>query len=171
MKKLKLIETKRTLLSGDAAREIVVYNIGHYKVRAVYYHSNFMNLIVLNNDGTKYLPDIFAIDDEKGNIVNFRIQTTSYGSLAVEEIEKVVALLKESISVVEILKKEFIKPTEEKTFYVYMDSPCGTELLGKSNDINVAEEIKAKKDAEWKTGYLWHTRISETEEKEITCWD
>ena len=52
-----------------------------------------------------------------------------------------------------------------------MDSPYGTELLGKTKDRKEAEEIKAKKDAEWQIGYLWHTRISETEEKETFYLD
>ena len=56
-------------------------------------------------------------------------------------------------------------------FYVYMDSPCGTELIGSSEDRKRDEEIQAEKEAEWKPGYLWSTRITEKEEKEFTCFD
>lgn len=56
-------------------------------------------------------------------------------------------------------------------FYVYMDSFYGTELIGKSEDIKVAEEIKAEQDAKWEPGFLWSTRITEKEEKEFSCFD
>ena len=56
-------------------------------------------------------------------------------------------------------------------FFVYLDSPYGTELIGRSEDRKRAEEIQAEKEAEWKPGYLWSTRITEKEEKEFTCFD
>ena len=60
---------------------------------------------------------------------------------------------------------------EAKMFYVYMDSPCGTELIGSSEDRKEAELIKAEQDAKWKPGFMWTTRITEKEEKEFTCFD
>lgn len=56
-------------------------------------------------------------------------------------------------------------------FYVYMDSPYGTELIGSSEDRKTAEEIKAKRDAKWEPGFMWSTRITEKEVKEFTCFD
>lgn len=56
-------------------------------------------------------------------------------------------------------------------FYVYLDSPYGTELIGRSEDRKRAEEIKAEQDAKWERGFLWNTRITEKEEKEFTCFD
>ena len=56
-------------------------------------------------------------------------------------------------------------------FYVYMDSPYGTELIGSSEDRKRAEEIKAKQDANWEPGFMWSTRITEKEVKEFTCFD
>lgn len=56
-------------------------------------------------------------------------------------------------------------------FYVYMDSPYGTELIGRSEDRKRAEEIKAEQDAKWERGFLWSTRITEKEVKEFTCFD
>lgn len=56
-------------------------------------------------------------------------------------------------------------------FYIYMDSPYGTELIGKADDRETAEKIKAEQDAEWRIGFLWKTRIEEKEEKEFTCFD
>lgn len=56
-------------------------------------------------------------------------------------------------------------------FYVYMDSFYGTELIGKSETREGAEKIKAEKDAQWKPGYMWHTRITDHEVKEFSCFD
>ena len=56
-------------------------------------------------------------------------------------------------------------------FYVYLDSPYGTELIGKSEDLAVAEKIKADKDAKWQPGYMWSTRITDKEEKEVSYFD
>ena len=58
-----------------------------------------------------------------------------------------------------------------RMFYVYMNTPYGTELIGSSEDIAVAEEIKAKQDAKWEPGFLWHTRITDKKEKEFSCFD
>lgn len=56
-------------------------------------------------------------------------------------------------------------------FYVYMDSFYGTELIGSSEDIKVAEKIKAEQDEKWEPGFLWSTRITDKEEKEFSCFD
>jgi hypothetical protein len=56
-------------------------------------------------------------------------------------------------------------------FYVYMDSPCGTELIGRSSDLPGAEKIKADQDAKWEPGFLWSTRITSAEVKEVSYYD
>lgn len=56
-------------------------------------------------------------------------------------------------------------------FYVYMDNPYGTELIGCSEDRAEAEQIKAVQDAKWERGFLWSTRITEKKEKEFSCFD
>lgn len=56
-------------------------------------------------------------------------------------------------------------------FYVYLDSTHGTELIGKSMELAVAEKIKADKEAEWKPGYLWNVRITSRPEKEFSFYD
>lgn len=58
-----------------------------------------------------------------------------------------------------------------KMFYVYMDSPYGTELIGRSEDRKEAERIKAEQDAKWECGFMWSTRITDREEKEFSCFD
>lgn len=150
---------------------VTVYTITNYKIRVIKSSSGLMYIHVITNSNERYVPDIFCNDDCNGTILGFDIQTTSYGALNVEETKKMIKSLNEAISVVNILTETFCKKAEDITYYVYMDSPYGTELLGKTKDRKVAEEIKAKKDAEWQIGYLWHTRISETEEKETFCFD
>lgn len=56
-------------------------------------------------------------------------------------------------------------------FYVYLDHYYGKELIGKSEDLAVVEKIKADKDAKRQPGDMWHTRITETEEKEVSYFD
>ena len=56
-------------------------------------------------------------------------------------------------------------------FYIYLDNLYGTELIGQNKDYKIAKKIKEEKDKQWKQGYLWQTRITETKEKEFTCFD
>jgi hypothetical protein len=56
-------------------------------------------------------------------------------------------------------------------FYVYLDSPHGTELIGQSMDRDTAEKIKKDKEADWKPGYLWNIRITSRPEKEFSFYD
>ena len=55
-------------------------------------------------------------------------------------------------------------------YYVYLDSPAGTELIG-SGDKESCERIKAEKDKQWRKGYMWSTRIESKPEKETNYWD
>lgn len=56
-------------------------------------------------------------------------------------------------------------------YYVYLDSACGTELIGQAETLEKAKKIKAQKDKTWKMGYMWSTRITQTKEKELNFWD
>lgn len=56
-------------------------------------------------------------------------------------------------------------------FYVYLDNPYGTELIGCNEDYEAAKKVKEEKDKQWKPGYLWQTRITEIKEKEFSCFD
>ena len=56
-----------------------------------------------------FLPAIFADDEnENGIITDFRIQTTSYGTLKVEDAKKFIEAYNEAVAVVEILTNKFI---------------------------------------------------------------
>ena len=56
-------------------------------------------------------------------------------------------------------------------FYVYLDSPYGTELIGRAENGEKAEKIKQEVLQDWKPGDLWNVRVTEKEEKEFTCFD
>ena len=56
-------------------------------------------------------------------------------------------------------------------YYVYLDTPVGTELIGSTKYRVIAEIIKAKKDADWEPGFMWNTRITEHIEKETNFYD
>ncbi len=56
-------------------------------------------------------------------------------------------------------------------YYVYLDTPVGTELIGSTKYKMVAEIIKAKKDADWEPDFMWNTRITEHIEKETNFYD
>lgn len=56
-------------------------------------------------------------------------------------------------------------------YYVYLDTPVGTELIGSAKDRETAEMIQAKKDADWEPGFMWSTRITERIEQETNFYD
>ena len=56
-------------------------------------------------------------------------------------------------------------------YYVYKDTYYGTELIGRAETIEKAEEIKNKEDEKWEQGFLWSTRITDKKEKEFSCFD
>ena len=55
-------------------------------------------------------------------------------------------------------------------FYVYLHHPYGISCIG-SGTLEECEKIKAKKDAEWKPGYMWSTEILDHKIKTYDMWD
>lgn len=55
----------------------------------------------------KYLPRIYAERNKEEKIIDFTIQTTSYGSLNSEEIKKMIQGYEAALKVVEELRKMF----------------------------------------------------------------
>jgi hypothetical protein len=56
-------------------------------------------------------------------------------------------------------------------YYVYLDTPVGTELIGSATDKATADMIKSRKDADWEPGFMCSTRITERPEKETNFYD
>lgn len=90
-------------------RKYEAFNIGKYEVVVSTYTNGNKWVTVHIKDGGRYVPEIYCYDDFEGNIKSFNIQTTSYGALGVEDIQKVMEGYNEAIKVVEVLTKEFIK--------------------------------------------------------------
>lgn len=88
--------------------QVYIYKIGRYSVRKTVHKGGFTQLEVLHSK-SEYLPMIYCKDDLEGNVLGFEIQTTSYGSLPIEEIKKMIANMEEAIATAEILTKEFVK--------------------------------------------------------------
>lgn len=102
---LKLLKT----ITLDDGTTINTYLIGDYAI-SEHIHKSFTCIYTTPNmNANAFLPSIFA-DDEKedGNITDFEIQTTSYGTLKVEDAKKFIGAYKEAVEVVEILKDKFV---------------------------------------------------------------
>lgn len=106
---LKLLRTK------EAADGSIMntYVIGDYNISEHIYESFTVIYTTPNIDANDFLPCIFADDEnEDGIITDFRIQTTSYGALDIENTKRFIEAYQEAVKVVEILKKKFIDNKE-----------------------------------------------------------
>lgn len=87
------------------------FEIGDYKVdRYVKQYENFtfVNFSVIGDRSNEYLPGIEYRDNYfEGKKPEFRIQTTAYGALGLEDIEKVMEGYKQAVEVVKILTLNF----------------------------------------------------------------
>ena len=90
------------------------YRIGNYVVfrEMSFYNtgSTFERIQVIPNREVDYIPEIYYDYSLFGDVVrSFKIQTTSYGSLSPEDIQKVIAGYNEALEIVNILTEKFIK--------------------------------------------------------------
>lgn len=91
------------------------YRIGNYVVfRELSLYktgSTFERIQVIQNREVDYIPEIYFNYDIFGekDAREFKIQTTSYGSLSSEEIQKVIAGYNEALEVANILTDKFLK--------------------------------------------------------------
>lgn len=90
-------------------RKVEIYEIGKYTVRKLIYNDGFSRIDISRKERADYLPEIYCIDDIEGHILNFEIQTTSYGSLSAEETQEMIAELEEAVEVVNILTDNFLR--------------------------------------------------------------
>ena len=88
---------------------INTYIIGDYII-SEHTHKSFSIVYSKPDLNAKdFLPYIFAEDEkEDGNITDFRIETTSYGTLKVEDTKRFIEAYKEALEVAEILKAKFV---------------------------------------------------------------
>lgn len=69
---------------------------------------NYTRICVNRNREYEFLPDIYYFDGEYGeDKKEFKIQTTAYGVLSVEDTKKVIEGYEIALKVVELLTKKF----------------------------------------------------------------
>lgn len=100
----------RTAQDDERVITETVYKIGEYTVNHdVYDYVSGVTLedITVNAGDDDYLPRIYYSRMYGDKVGHFEIQTTSYGSLPADKIEKVVAGYIDALEVVKALTKRF----------------------------------------------------------------
>lgn len=103
------MELKLTATKERKDGRLEVYEISEYEVRVATYKDGYYSINVKNNGG-RFTPDIYcntSFDDD--SIIGFDVQTTSYGSLSIEEIIEVADKLKAAAEVAKILVQKFVR--------------------------------------------------------------
>lgn len=90
------------------SRKHEIYKIGRYAVEVVDYLDNTF-FIKIHREIVEYLPNIYCRDDSEMRVLGFDIQTTSYGALSADEIQKMIEGYNEAIEVVSVLTKRFVR--------------------------------------------------------------
>lgn len=94
----------------DDGTIVNLYRIHDYDfIQTTYPEGYTFSHISVNNNMNRFVPVISIIDDMNGTIKSFKIQTTSYGTLPLEEIKEYISKLQAAVKIVEILTYEFIK--------------------------------------------------------------
>ena len=107
MKELKLVKT----IENENGK-FTMYEIGCYMIEEQFLGVNrdFRRICVRANEtASKYAPEIYFDDCIFGGNEKFRIQTTSYGSLEINEFKEFIKAQNEAVEIVEILTNTFLK--------------------------------------------------------------
>ena len=108
--KLVIKETGTYRCDGEKlTQEAAVFTAGKYEIEKCIYEyddgSSWTDYQVRHDRAEEYLPDIYYEKRFGAKIGHFEIQTTSYGSLPSEEIDKVIAGYKEAQKVAALAEK------------------------------------------------------------------
>lgn len=109
--KLTLKDHAFKICDDGSIRTLDKFEIGRYAVKRVnVFEKNrhqYMNISIYGSG--EYLPEIYYDDGFwSDGAPKFTIQTTAYGAMGAEEIEKVVEGYQEAIEVVKVLEANFI---------------------------------------------------------------
>ena len=106
MLEMKLLRTKE-----DEKGTYKAYEVGCY-IAYVTNHKNPEMLFISVSaklDANEYAPYIYFEETRFGEVVNeFTIQTTSYGSLDIQEIKKMLDAYNTAVEVVDVLERNFL---------------------------------------------------------------
>lgn len=103
---LKITENRK----DNRGAEITVYENDYYTVKKVVGVNDYIDVVITAKDKIdNYIHDIYIEENsDTFEITGFEIQTTSYGALKTEEIEKVVEGYNIAIKTVKELEKIFL---------------------------------------------------------------
>ena len=103
---LKITENRE----GNRGAEITVYENDYYTVKKVVGVNDYIDVVITAKDKIdNYIHDIYTEENsDTFEITGFEIQTTSYGALKTEEIEKIVKGYNIAIKTVKELEKIFL---------------------------------------------------------------
>ena len=103
---LKITENRE----GNRGAEITIYENDYYTVKKVVGVNDYIDVVITAKDKIdNYIHDIYIEENsDTFEITGFEIQTTSYGALKTEEIEKVVEGYNIAIKTVKELEKIFL---------------------------------------------------------------
>ena len=107
MKELKLVKT----IENENGK-FTMYETGCYMIeeQLLGINRDFRRICVrANKTASKYAPEIYFDDCTFGGAEKFRIQTTSYGSLEINDFKEFIKAQEEAMEVVEILTNTFLK--------------------------------------------------------------
>lgn len=95
-------------------KKLFIYQAGRYEVKKIEYEDGYTSIDIrrLRTARDEYLPEIYVRDtyiDTKLTGFSFEVQTTSYGALEVDELQKVIAGLQEAAEVAQALTNKFGK--------------------------------------------------------------
>lgn len=108
-----------------------VYEVDGYEIRKEVYNNGNKSLRVINTSRGD-LPDIYCKDDIDGNVLGFVVQTTSYGTLPLKEIRKLISNLEKAGAVAEFLTEKFADKYEHNkksttSNVLFYPKECGFE--------------------------------------------
>lgn len=103
---------EKTLMDLERGRtyEGHYYQMGHYKIDHIvttFDCGESYDRVRITTDGhERFLPDIYWEDEDiDGRCGGFKIQTTAYGALEPEDIQKVIAGYQEALEVIQLLEE------------------------------------------------------------------
>lgn len=111
------IEDRTSTAYGTIIRKVDTYTIGFSESEKPLYtvrvhkasDDSYVAMNILGDREVDYLPRIYAREDlDSGNIVDFEIQTTSYGALSPCEMRKFIGAHRYALEAVNLLSEKFL---------------------------------------------------------------
>lgn len=105
------VEKEPEILTITDSEDYKVYTCLSYVFSEKIYPSGLTQISIRKKIGevnNEYLPNVYVDDTIDGEIKGFKIQTTSYGTMGCDDIEKVISGYNEAIKFVKVLEKRYL---------------------------------------------------------------